>query len=102
MKKEDTTSSAVAGNPQPLFQKSKYDKMEGPNWKMFDVPMETFSKFESGRYKFERWSKYLNLQDEKQDQIYRYAKRQRKNTVVLRCEETGALRAIFRKGYMKK
>lgn len=89
--KEDTpsmTASAVATNPMPL---------SGKTWKMFKVPNEIFRRFENGRNKFERWSKYLQLEDETQREIYEYSKRYRENTVVLQCADTGALRAIRRK-----
>ena len=69
---------------------------QGAAWKMFTVCSETFRKFETGRFKFERWAKYLNLQDETDKAVYDYATTNRKKTVVLQCSETGALRAIRR------
>ena len=63
---------------------------------MFDVPSDTFRKFENGRNRFERWSKYLDVNDESQLEIVNYAKRYPKNTIVLRDSESGVLRQIRR------
>jgi len=102
---EDMMSTAsVAFKPRPLLKKSKDGKgtyclkypHQGAKWKMFTVCSETFRKFETGRFKFERWAKYLNLQDETEKAVYDFATANRKKTVVLQCSETGALRAIRR------
>lgn len=66
-------------------------------YKTFDVKRETFNKFQTGKTKFERWSKYLNLNDETEKSIYDYATRKPKSMVVLRDSTTGALLAIRRK-----
>ena len=78
-------SGAVAMIDKPL-KKRKY--------RDFDVPSEVFRRFEKGRVKFERWSKYLDLQDETQRAVYEYARKNRDAIVVLRDSTTGALRAI--------
>ena len=113
MKKEDSMStSSVATKPMPFLQmpkdgnkKKKYDHeynspfeypTEGKKWKMFSVCSETFNKFETGRFKFERWAKYLNLEDETEKAVYDYATANRQKIVVLQCSDTGALRAIRR------
>lgn len=72
-------------------------KKEKEIYRKFMVPSETFSKFETGRNRFERWSKYLDLSQESQKAIYDYAKKNPKKTVVLQDETTGAMRAIRRK-----
>jgi hypothetical protein len=64
---------------------------------MFEVPAEVFRKFDTGRNKFERWSKYLDLADENQKTIYDYATRNTQSVVVLRDSTTGAMRAIRRR-----
>lgn len=87
---DQTTTGSVAIADRPFGARKK-------KYKDFDVPSEVFRRFSTGRNKFERWSKYLNLQDEKQFEIYKYATRNRGATIVLRDEETGALRAIRRK-----
>jgi len=84
--KEQMTTSAVAIHDRPLGFKRKYQD--------FDVPSDVFRRFENGRAKFERWTKFFNLQDEKQYKIYEYAKKNRDATIILRDEATGALKAI--------
>jgi hypothetical protein len=71
--------------------------VNGRKFKAFDVPSDIFRRFETGRNKFERWKKYLNLEDENQKNIYNYAKRKPGNTIILRDETTGALRSIRRR-----
>lgn len=66
-------------------------------YKTFDVVPETFRKFEKGRVKFERWARYLNLQDQKEREIYDYAVKNWRDVVVLRDSSSGALRAIRRR-----
>ena len=66
----------------------------GKKYKEFSVPSDVFRKFETGRVKFERWSKYLDEDDENQMGIKSYAKKNRSHTIILRNEETGAIRAI--------
>tara|TARA_S200002703_G_C3713260_1_gene219093 strand:+ start:50 stop:334 length:285 start_codon:yes stop_codon:yes gene_type:complete len=87
---DQTTTSAVAITDKPLSQKKR-------KYKDFNVSNEVFRRFQTGRNKFERWSKYLDLTDEKQFEIYKYATRNRDAVVVLRNEESGALKAIRRK-----
>lgn len=72
------------GYDKPLFNKGK----------KFDVSSDVFRRFQTGRNKFERWSKFLNLEDSTQKAIYDYAIRNRNATVILRDSETGAMRAI--------
>lgn len=85
-----TGSIAIADKPLGAIQKRKYRE--------FDVSDETFMKFKTGRTKFERWSKYLNLQDEKEKQIYDYYSKNSDSIIILRNEATGALRAIRKRG----
>lgn len=87
---DQTTTGSVAIADRPLGAPKK-------KYKDFNVSSEVFRRFSTGRNKFERWSKYLNLQDEKQFEIYKYATRNREATIILRDEETGALRSIRRK-----
>lgn len=90
MNNETTASGAVSIVDRPLGIKK--DKRK---YKEFTVSNETFRRFQTGRAKFERWSKFLNLQDDIEKSIYDYNIESRgKNIIVLRNEETGALRAI--------
>lgn len=80
------TTSAVDIVDKPLgaVQKRKY--------RVFDVSMETFRKFETGRSKYERWSKFIN-EDERG--IVNYFNRNKDAIIVLRNSENGALRALY-------
>lgn len=86
---DQVTTAAVAITAVPLGAKKKY--------KDFNVPSEIFRRFDTGRNKFERWSKYLDLQDENQKSLYAYAKKNRNSVIILRDETTGALRSIRRR-----
>ncbi len=85
--KEQVTTSAVALDP--VMPKKKIRK-----YKDFDVPTEVFQRFQTGRNKFERWAKYLDLTDDDQKKIYDYARKNRNSVLVLRDATNGALRAI--------
>ena len=86
MKNETMTTSAIAVNPKPLgaVEKRKY--------RIFDVSMETFSRFQKGRTRYERWSKFIN-EDEKD--IIGYYNRNKDAVIVLRNSENGAMRALY-------
>jgi len=68
-------------------------------YRQFEVDSATFRKFVPGKQRFERWSRYLNLQDENHKSIhdYAYANRGREHLIVLRDSDTGAMRAIRHK-----
>ena len=89
MIKDSTTTSAVAIADRPIGVEKDKKK-----YRQFDVSSETFNRFQTGRTKFERWSKYLNLKDETEKAIYDYHKRNSKGVIILRNSETGALRSI--------
>jgi hypothetical protein len=87
MKNEEVVTGDVA------MPASDYPK-SGATWRLFNVPTDIFRRFETGRNKFERWSKYLNMEDEQQRALYSYAKNNSKHTIVLRDSTNGALRSI--------
>ena len=89
-----TGSVAIVDRPLGIKKKTKY--------KDFNVPSDIFRRFDTGRNKFERWSKYLNLEDENQRAIYSYAKKNRKSVIILRDETTGAMLCIRRKANNEK
>lgn len=95
---DQVTTGAVAIVDRPLGVQGK-GKIK---YKDFTVPSEIFRKFDTGRNKFERWSKYLNLEDENQQALYSYAKKNRKSVIILRDETTGAMRSIRRKASNEK
>lgn len=98
-KTEDmSTSSGVALPPTGNRPHDNSDTMiRRKNFAQFDVSSNTFRKFETGRNKFERWSKYLNLQDDAEKAIYDYAMKNKDHTIVLRNGDTGAMRSIRRR-----
>ncbi len=67
------------------------------SYKSFTVPTEVFRRFDTGRNKFERWAKYLDLSNENQQNLYQYALKKPKNTIILQDETTGAMRSIRRR-----
>ena len=70
-------------------------KLQKRKYKEFTVSNETFRRFQTGRTKFERWSKYLNLQDDIEKSIYDYYNKTKGHgIIILKNEETGALRAV--------
>ena len=88
MTNEDTTTASVA------MPASDYPKT-GATWRLFNVKPDVFRRFETGRNKFERWSKYLDLTDETHKEIFDYAKKNNgKKTIILQCSDTGAMRSI--------
>lgn len=65
-------------------------------YKKFDVETETFRRFQNGRMRYERWARFLDLNNENHRSIrdYAYANRGREHIIVLRDSTTGALKAI--------
>ena len=90
-------SNVVANVDTTASNHKAAKKKEINNWRMFDVPSEVFRKFETGRNKYERWSKYLDSADEAQCEICDYAKKNPKHTIVLRDSTSGVLRQIRRR-----
>ena len=86
MNKEDTTTTAVAITNKPL------GTVRNKKYRVFDVSSETFSRFQVGRTKYERWSKFIN-EDERD--IVSYYNRNKNSVIVLRNSENGALRALY-------
>ena len=86
---DDTTTASIAIADRPLGAKKKKKK-----YLEVTISDETFNRFQTGRTKFERWSKFLNLQDEVEKSIYDFHRRNSGATIYLRNEKTGALRAI--------
>jgi|APSaa5957512535_1039671.scaffolds.fasta_scaffold37835_3 hypothetical protein len=92
--KEDVIGNSVGADNvdmTPGKPKKKPDK-----FKLFTVPSKVFRRFDKRRSKFERWSRYLNLQDETQQELYHYAKTKPMNTIILKDDTTGAMRSIQR------
>jgi len=66
-------------------------------YRQFDVDEAVFAKFQKGRVRFERWSRYLDLTNEAHRAIYEYARRNRSSVIILRNSANGALRSIRRR-----
>jgi len=81
------TTAPIAKNDKPLGNIIR-------RYKNFSIPSDAFRKFETGRNKFERWSKFLDMQDGSQKAVYDYAKKNPKNTIILTDATTGAMRSI--------
>jgi hypothetical protein len=96
---EMTNVASVATKGGLPFKKATKtsEYTQGKDWKIFEVDCDCFEKFRTGRKKFERWGRFLNMDDDTHKSIYDYASANRKNTIVLRCSQTGALRAIRRR-----
>lgn len=81
----NATGPAVTTNEPAIKRKRKFAK--------FIVNDEVFNKFAKGKAKYRRWSEYLNLEDEGQSAIYKFAKANPKGIIVLQNgQETKAIR----------
>jgi hypothetical protein len=80
----------------PTKPPGQHFKRSSDHWKMFDVKTEVFRRFETGKAKYERWCKFLYPSDESQTEILNYAKKNPKNTIILRDSESGVMRQIRR------
>lgn len=49
----------------------------------FIVNDEVYNKFTNGKAKFRKWSQYLNMEDEGQREIYKFAKRHHNGVIIL-------------------
>lgn len=61
---------------------------------VFKVTPEVFKRFAKGKKKFERWNKYLNIEDEAEASIYSFARKNPDGLIVLQCADTGDQKAI--------
>ena len=87
-----STSSSIDMNPTGRPRKKKIK--EARKYETFKVTDDCFNKFRNRITKFERWSKYLDLEDESQKKIYDWARRNHKGVIVLQNATTGAVRGI--------
>jgi hypothetical protein len=56
----------------------------GRRYAAFVVNDDIFKRFNKGKKKFTKWSEYLNLEDEGEQLIYKYAKKHPKGILVLK------------------
>jgi len=88
----NATGSAVAGtgdDSDTVVVRKKKRKTA-----VFKVTPEVFSRFAKGKKKYERWSKYLNTEDEAEASIYSFARRNPDGMIILQCSETGNQKGI--------
>ena len=62
--------------------------------KQFNVSPQLFDMFRRGKKKFERWSKYLNIEDESHRAIYQWAIKNPQGILILQNSQSGEVRAI--------
>ena len=62
--------------------------------KQFNVSPALFDMFRRGKKKFEKWSKYLNMEDEGHRALYSWAVKNREGIIILQNSVTGEVRAI--------
>jgi hypothetical protein len=79
---------AVSMPPTAVNTKKKRKSM------VFSVTPKVYDAFRRGKTKFERWIKYLDLNDESQKPIYDFARKNPKGIIVIKNSVTGEVRAI--------
>lgn len=82
-------SGAAVSTDYPAIRKTKTGRKFG----VFDVEDHIFRRFAKGKKKFDKWSNYLNTEDESESKIYHFARKNPKAVIVLRNgESTKAIR----------
>ena len=66
---------------------------KGRKYATFKVSDDVFRRFKSGKKKFKRWNEYLNLEDETEQKIYDYAKKNPRGVLILQTNE-GSTKAV--------
>ena len=88
----NATGSAVAGTGED--SDTGVVKKKKRKTAVFRVTPEEFKRFSKGKKKFERWSKYLNTEDDAEASIYSFARKNPDGMIILQCDETGAQKGI--------
>ena len=91
LKKEEIANVAGDGavSMPPTAKRVKKRKS-----KTFNVSPALFDMFRRGKKKFEKWSKYLNMEDESHRALYPWAVKNREGIIILQNSVTGEVRAI--------
>ena len=87
---EMTASGGQVAFPIDMGPKKKKKR----KYEVFKVSDDVFAKFRNGKTKFERWSKYLDLEDSSQKKIYDYARRHHNGVIILQNATTGVVRGL--------
>jgi len=90
--KEDMPSVSIGLHSVDMNTTGK--PMKKKKREVFNVSDECFHKFRNGKIKFERWSRYLDLEDASQKKIYDWAKRHHNGSIILQNSVTGQVRGI--------
>ena len=78
---EDVPTNVTGANvstDEPVIRKKKPRRFA-----RFVVNDEVYNKFTKGKTKFRKWSSYLNMEDEGQREIYKFAKRNHNGVIIL-------------------
>lgn len=73
------TTGAIGEPSEPVI-----NNRAARQYKEFNVSDETFLKFSKGKKKFDKWSNYLNMEDENDLELYNYAKKNHRAIIVLK------------------
>ena len=92
LKKENIANVAGDGavSMPPTAKKVKKNRKS----KTFNVSPALFDIFRRGKKKFEKWSRYLNMEDEGHRALYSWAVKNREGIIILQNAQTGEVRAI--------
>ena len=66
---------------------------------VFKVPETDFMKCKFGKSKFSRWSRHIDTESEKGKQIYAYAKKNPKKSIIVQHEKNGYM--LYLRKYSK-
>lgn len=70
------TTGVGVSTDEPVIRKRK-------RFARFTVNDEVYNKFADGKAKYRKWAQYLNMEDEGQQQIYKYAKENPSSVIIL-------------------
>ena len=81
-------SGGAAGSPSSNTAGAAVDyptikARKGRKFATFNVTKEVLSRFQKGKKKYKKWSEYLNLEDQVEQGIYKFARRNPKAVIVL-------------------
>lgn len=71
-------TGAAVSTDQPVIK-----KRQPRRFAKFVVSDDVFRRFSNGKSKFRKWSDYLNLEDEGQQQIYKFARKNPNGVIIL-------------------
>ena len=78
----------VANIPKPLMMPN------GDTYQKFTVPASLFNKINTGRGRYQRWNKFMDMNDDTQCSICQFAKKYRNASIMIEDEVTGATRVL--------